>query len=120
MSKESYAETIKDAQVMLAGLKSNKETLAPRGINDEYIEKFENLTKNCVATNNTQEKAKADLMDLTRQLNELIDELGKEYQFCKRVVQTEINSSKWKEFGMQYRYGKSKPKEEEETENNRE
>lgn len=102
MPKGSYSEKIEDAQVMLAGIKSHKETLASRGINDQYIEKFENLTKKCVDTNNKQEKAKADLMDLTTQQNESIDELEREYQFCKRAVMTEIPKSQWKEFGMQY------------------
>jgi non-homologous end joining protein Ku len=112
MPRGSYSEKIKDAEVMLSGIKSHKEALAPRGISDQYIEKFDNLTKTCVQTNNTQEKAKADLMDLTSQLDKSIAELEKEIQFCKRVVRTEINPSQWKEFGMQYRYGRQKPKEE--------
>ena len=118
MSKESYAERIKNAEVMLAGIRSHKETLAPRGINDQYIEKFEQLTQKCVNTNNIQEKAKADLMELTRQLEESLTELEKELQFCKRVVKTDISKSQWKEFGMQYRYGRKQPKEAEEKENN--
>ncbi len=113
MPRGSYSEKIKDAEVMLSGIKSHKEVLTPRGISDQYIEKFDNLTKTCVQTNNTQEKAKADLMNLTRQLDGLIAELEKEIQFCKRVVRTEIPTSQWKEFGMQYRYGRPKPKEEE-------
>jgi hypothetical protein len=88
MPRGSYSEKIKDAEVMLSGIKSHKETLAHRGISDQYIEKFDNLTKTCVQTNNTQEKAKADLMNLTRQLDGLIAELEKEIQFCKRVVRT--------------------------------
>jgi hypothetical protein len=117
MSKQSYAERIKNAEVMLAGIKSHKETLAPRGINDQYIEKFETLSKKCVNTNNIQEKAKADLMELTRQLEESLTELEKELQFCKRVVKTDIPKSQWKEFGMQYRYGRKKSKEEDNQEN---
>jgi hypothetical protein len=121
MSKQSYAERVQNAEVMLAGIKSHKETLSPRGINDQYIEKFEALTKNCVNTNNTQEKAKADLMALTRQLEESLTELEKELQFCKRVVKTDIPKSQWKEFGMQYRYGRKQSNDdapEEETKEN--
>jgi hypothetical protein len=113
MPKGSYSEKIKDAEVMLAGIKSHKEALGHRGISDQYIEKFDNLTKTCDTSNNNQEKAKADLMNLTRQLDGLIAELEKEIQFCKRVVRTEIPASQWKEFGMQYRYGRKKEKEEE-------
>jgi hypothetical protein len=120
MPKGSYSEKIEDARVMLAGIKSHKETLAPRGINDQYIEKFETITNTCVETNNIQEKAKADLMALTGQLNESVDELEKELQFCKRVVMTEIPKSQWKEFGMQYRYGRKLPKEEEPEEEKKE
>ena len=104
MPKGSYSKKVSDARVMLAGIKSNKESLISRGINDEYIETFEKLTASCVELNNKQEKAKADLVNLTDQLNDMVDELEKEYQFCKRAVMTEIPSTKWKEFGMQYRY----------------
>jgi len=112
MSKRSYAERIKDAEVMLSGIKSHKEELAQRGISDQYIEKFGKLTLNSVNLNNSQEKAKAALKDLTGQLDKSLAELEKELVFCKRVVKTDIPRSLWKEFGIQDRQGRPRPKEE--------
>jgi len=81
MFKGSYAEQIKNAEVMLAGIKSKKEILSTHGINDAYIDTFSKLTETCIDLNNTQEKAKADMMDATRQLEETLAKLQKEIQF---------------------------------------
>ena len=113
MSKVSYAEKIKNAEVMLAGIKSKKEILANHGINDSYIEQFSKLTETCIVLNNAQEKAKAEMMDLTSQLKESLAKLEKEIQYCKRVVKTDMPTTQWKEFGMQYHYPKKSTKEEE-------
>ena len=116
---ESYGKQIESAEVMLAGISSHKDALAERGVNDQYIEKFAALTKNCVETNNQQEKAKADLKNLTDTLTGLLKELEKEMQFCKRVVMSDVPKSQWREFGMQYRPRKPK-NQEEKTEDNQE
>jgi len=113
MSKVSYAEKIKNAEVMLAGIKSKKEILANHGINDAYIDTFSKLTETCINLNNSQEKAKADMMDFTRQLKETLAKLQKEIEFCKRVVRTDIPTTQWKEFGMQYHPPKKGTKDEE-------
>ena len=49
---ESYGKKIESAEVMLAGIKSQKEVLVERGITDQYIEKFESLHRSCIDTNN--------------------------------------------------------------------
>jgi hypothetical protein len=113
MSKDSYAEKIKNANLMLAGIKSKKDILSNHGINDSYIEKFSKLTETWVTLNSVHEKAKADMMDLTRQLEESLDKLERELQFCKRVVRTDIPTTQWKEFDMIYHYTKPNTKEEE-------
>jgi uncharacterized protein with von Willebrand factor type A (vWA) domain len=116
MPRQSYGKQIEDSNVMLAGIRSHKDKLEVRGINDQYLEKFTALNKNCIDTNNQQEKAKADLKSLTETLTGLLKELEKEMQFCKRVVMTEIPKSLWKEFGIQFRIRREKP--DEETEDN--
>jgi hypothetical protein len=83
----------------------------PRGIDDPYIEKFTVLNRNCVEKNSEKEKAKGNLKKMTADLMEMVKELGKEMQFCKRVVMTEIPKPLWKEFGIQERQARAKPKE---------
>jgi hypothetical protein len=114
MPSESYGKQIADSNVMLARIRSHKDKLEARGIDDQYIEKFTVLNKACVETNNEQEKAKAALKNLTTKLNGLVDELEKEMQFCKRVVMTEIPKSLWKEFGIHFRTRRDKPEEDKE------
>jgi hypothetical protein len=114
MSRESYGKQIEDSNVMLAGIKSHKDKLEARGVNDQYIEKFAALNKNCVDTNNEQEKAKADLKNLTVTLVGLLKNLEKEMQFCKRVVMTEIPKSLWREFGIHFRTRRDRPEEDKE------
>ena len=113
MSRGPYSKRISDANVMLAGIKSQKSKLETRGLTDQYIEKFEILVNDAVETNNKQEKAKTDLADLTQQLNEKVVVLEKEYQYVKRIVMTEIPNHLWQEFGMKYNYKKPKPESEE-------
>jgi len=113
MSRDTYAEKIKKADLMLSGIKSKKDIMSKHGITDAYIESFSKLTETCVSLNNAHEKAKADMMDLTRQLEESLDELESEIQFCKRVVRTDIPTTQWKEFGMIYHTTKPNSKEEE-------
>ena len=109
MPRNSLSKKIEAAFVMLAGLQAHKETLDPRGINEQYIEKFSNLTNECVSINNDQEKAKADLLSLTKKLEERSDQLEKEYQFCKRVIITDMPKASWKEFGVSFRNRKPAP-----------
>ena len=117
MARKTLGKKIEAANVMLAGIRSHKETLDPRGITEQYIEKFAKLTNDCVAINNNQEKAKAALVNLTQQLKERIAELEGEYQFCKRVIITDIPQSLWKEFGVSFRSRKPKPQPEENPDN---
>jgi uncharacterized protein with von Willebrand factor type A (vWA) domain len=111
MARQTYGNQIANSTVMLAGIKSHKDKLEARGINDQYIEKFAALNKNCVDTNSDQEKAKAALKNLTETLIDLLKDLEKEMQFCKRVVMTEIPKSLWKEFGIHFRTRRDKPAE---------
>ncbi len=113
MARQTYGNQIEDSNVMLSGIISHKEELKTRGIDEKYIEKFSALNKACVEKNNEQERAKGNLKKLTSDLNELVSELKKEMQFCKRVVMTDIARPLWKEFGIQYHQGITRPKEEE-------
>ncbi len=110
MRNKSHGKRIEDAQVMLSGITDNKESLANRGINDEYIESFRTLTETCVNQNSEQERIKARLKDLTQELKGNMDQLDAEVQFCKRGVITNMPKTLWKAFGFIYRYSKAKSK----------
>ncbi len=111
MARQTYGKKIENSNVMLSGITSHKEKLKARGIDDPYIEKFTVLNRNCVEKNSEQEKAKGNLKKMTADLMEMVKELEKEMQFCKRVVMTEIPKPLWKEFGIQERQARAKPKE---------
>jgi len=110
MRNKSHSKRIENAQIMLSGITDNKENLANRGINDQYIEEFKTLAETCVNQNSRQEKIKAELKDLTQELKDNMDKLDAEVQFCKRCVKINMPKTLWKAFGFIYRYRKAKPK----------
>ena len=111
MRNKSQSKRIEDAQIMFKGLTENKESLSNRGITDQYIENFKALTDLCVTQNGEQEQLKAALKDLTQKLNDNMDQLDKEMQFCKRGVMTDMPKTLWKAFGFIYRRKKKSNKE---------
>ena len=65
MSKNSYAEEINSAKVMISGLRSNAERLGKRGMNNEFIAKLEGAHKSALDLDNEQEDLKAKLKTKT-------------------------------------------------------
>ena len=61
MRKESYAELINSAKVMVSGLKLNTERVGKRGITGEFINKLESIQKSAMDLDNEQEDLKAKL-----------------------------------------------------------
>jgi len=97
---KSYAKQIDDAQVMLAGLKSNIDALAKRGMTAEFVANLETGTANAIAQNNAQEKLKADLKMATASLDATLATIQKAMSEATKVVKLELPQPQWKEFGI--------------------
>jgi len=68
MQKKSYAEQIKDSQVILGGVIQDKDEFIEKGYTTEkYITDFETLLNATITLNNEQEKSKAAMVSNTAQ-----------------------------------------------------
>ena len=76
MATQSYAERISQAEVMLSGLKNNRQQLEKRGIDQAFIDKMTADTADAVRLNNEQEALKAQLKVKTAELSDKMKELS--------------------------------------------
>ena len=99
MPKESYAETVSKAQVMLSGLKAHDE-LSRRGIDANFIANLEVKINSAIQLNNEQEKLKADLKSKTTELDGELSAMVASVAEAQKVVKMDIPKDQWKEFGV--------------------
>ena len=76
MPKQSYAEDINAAKVMISGLKANAERVSKRGLESGFVAKLEALHESARSLDNEQEDLKAKLKTKTAALETKMDELG--------------------------------------------
>ena len=74
MARSSYAEQLKAAKVMVAGLKANAARVAKRGLTASFIDRLDKTFANVMSLDNEQEDLKARLKMKTTELekNQLI------------------------------------------------
>jgi len=109
MDKQSYAEQIKSSEEVLGGVKKHQADFIEKGYTTEkFITDYEKLLRDTVELNNTQEKAKAELVSTTDQLNQNLDDLRRSRQNLKGIVRNFLPTTQWKSFGMTYHPRKSK------------
>ena len=105
---KSYAEQVKESQVILGGVTQYKDSFIENGYTtDKYITDYEQLLKDTIELNNQQEKSKAGMVSSTVKLNQKLDELRKMRQQLKQIVKSHVPIHEWKSFGMQYRHNRS-------------
>ena len=85
---------------MLAGLNTNTERLAKRGITAEFITKLQTLHDEAKALDNEQEALKARQKEKSDALNKKMEEVEAVYREAKKVVKLDLPKESWKEFGI--------------------
>ena len=100
MPKQSYAEDINSAKVMISGLKANAERVSKRGLESGFVAKLEALHESARSLDNEQEDLKAKLKTKTAALETKMDELGAMMTEARKVVKLEMESESWKSFGI--------------------
>ncbi len=101
MASKSFAEKMNEVKLMLAGIKQYPERLARRGLDAEFISRFEKSFQEVQTLDNEQEKLKAELKSKSAALTEKSTGLDALYIEAKKMVKVEIESTAWKEFGIQ-------------------
>ena len=103
MANKSYAEKVKNAQVMLSGLKAHASELARRGINPAFLTNLETKIGSSILLNNEQEKLKADLKAKTAALDNEVKKMQMLASEAQKIVKLDVPQEQWKEFGIQSR-----------------
>jgi hypothetical protein len=97
---KSYAESIKDAEVMSAGLLNNATQAETRGLNAEFTGRLKSTLSSSITLNNEQEKLKADLKMKTAELDAMMKSLNAQVTEARKIVKIEFPQAQWKEFGI--------------------
>jgi hypothetical protein len=97
---KTYAEKIKDAEVMSSGLQNNAERLAKRGLDEAFTKNLSSDLQSAIALNNEQEKLKADLKQKTAELDAKLTALNAQVSEARKIVKIEFPKEQWKEFGI--------------------
>ena len=97
----SFAEKMNNSKLMIAGIKQNQERLARRGLNTDFTSKYESVYSQVQMLDNEQESLKAELKTKTDVLAQKITELDALYSEAKKTVKIEMETTSWKEFGVQ-------------------
>jgi uncharacterized small protein (DUF1192 family) len=100
MSKTSYAEDIKSAEVMSAGLKNNAAQVAKSGLDEAFATGLDSKRSRVVALNNEQERLKADLKEKTETLATELAELNATVMLARKKIKLDFPKARWVEFGI--------------------
>ena len=100
MPKNSFAEKMNNAKLMLDAVKQNAERLTKRGLDVDFVTRYEGVYNETQAQNTEQEKVKTELKTATEALKQKSHELDALYSEAKKIVKIEMENSTWKEFGI--------------------
>lgn len=96
-----YAEQVKKAQTLAAGLKSNHEWVKSRcGITLEQIEALEAAANEAARMNAEVEALREEVSRKAACANRKLDELKRAMMDAKRQVKTSFDPSRWAELGV--------------------
>jgi hypothetical protein len=100
MAKKTYAENIKDAEIMSAGLSNHAEQVSKRGLDETFITEMNADLRDAIMLNNEQEKLKADLKLKTEALAAKMAALNASVAEARKIVKIDFPKAQWKEFGI--------------------
>lgn len=99
MARKSFAETIMDIKVMVAGLKGINNNL-PAGVKPTTPTEMETKIGKLEQLNSEQEGIKAQLKAKTEEIDQLMKELESQAADTKKRIKLDIPPSNWKSFGI--------------------
>lgn len=100
MGKDSFAEVTSLAQVMLSGMRSNIVALSKRGIDQKWIDMFEEKLHELIETNNEQEKYKSLLKAKTAEFDGKFDGFRDLMAEAHKAIKLAVGKPDWKQFGF--------------------
>jgi hypothetical protein len=100
MGDNSYAERIKAAKLMLAGIGAHLPELAKRGVTEEDITKLQASYTKANSLDNEQEALRAQAKAKTEELHVEMDGMDGTMRELKKIVKMVMAQQYWVEFGI--------------------
>ena len=101
MARQSFAEKMNDSKLMISGVKQQSDRLSRRGLDANFVKKYERIFGDVQKLDNEQERLKATLKKKTEALRQKAKEMKALYSEAKKIVKIEMANSAWREFGIQ-------------------
>ncbi len=99
-SRISYPKKIHMAEILVGGLKRFLPRFKNRGIDENYVEEIEALTREAVELKNKQNRIRGELKTTTEELQDVLAALGKKVSVGKVTVKVEMEQPLWTAFGI--------------------
>ena len=99
-SRISYPKKIYMAEILAGGLKRFLPRFKKRGIDENYVEEIEALTRKAVELKNKQNRIRGELKTTTAELHDVLEALGKKVSVGKVTVKVEMEQPLWTAFGI--------------------
>lgn len=100
MSRQSFAKTISDSQLLVEALERRNNDL-PVGVTAEARDRLKTLNESTLKTNAEQEKLKAELKEKTAQLDQQVSEIETLKSTIKKYIKIAVPQELWREFGIE-------------------
>jgi hypothetical protein len=98
--KKSFAEKVKRAELMIAGVTNHLAELTHRGLDTAFVTEFNTRYNRLIDSHNAQQAYKARLKEETQAVTELRKQLKEYTRIAKRLVKLDLPQVSWVEFGI--------------------
>jgi hypothetical protein len=100
----NYANFLKEAGLVLAGMTANADILAKRGLDAEFVATYGNKMKELTTAFSEQAAMKARIMEKTNQRLALQTEMYDMFRLARKTVKLALDKESWREFGINDRW----------------
>ncbi len=96
----TFAQTIKLSNNMIAGINDNIQTLSTNGVNDATVETINTLVGQAKTIENDQEILKGKLKEKTLELDNKVAELKDVLSKTRLIIKAVLPQKRWVAFGI--------------------
>jgi len=96
----TFAQTIKLSNNMVAGINDNIQTLSTNGVNDATVETINTLVGQAKTIENDQEILKGKLKEKTLELDDKVAELKDVLSKTRLIIKAVLPQKRWVAFGI--------------------
>jgi hypothetical protein len=94
------SEQIKKVEILISGMKSNKDIIKKAGLDENLISELETENNALNADNFELERLKTEVREKSRATTKKMVNLRRRYVETKRSIKKNADSAKWGQFGI--------------------